>query len=150
LGALITHLETMLGRGYTDLELVRAIEDELSGGDFLDAELAAGDVMARARASESALGSGRLGREAMGAAHRGGLFLPSELPVLAASRPADPAWAAREALRFLCFAFMAAELVRRVKKHAMHPDDLESAVLELAARLSRVRIYEGRRLGSLR
>jgi hypothetical protein len=154
MGALIKHLEEMIGRGCSELELVRAVEDELTGGDLLDDELAderrvirQGDdreralkhLVSRARVRTAA------DREALRLtllyAHRGGLYLPGETR---AQESRDVDWRAREALRFACFAVIVPSLVRRLERGAMPAGDYPSAVAELATRVARIPIHVAR------
>jgi hypothetical protein len=151
MGALIRHLEDMLLRGCSEFELVRAVEDELSGGDLLDDEIQ--DERAafwqgedRERTLKTFLARARVrtaaDREALRLtllyAHRGGLYLPGEART---QESRDPGWRAREALRFACFAVIVPSLVRRLEQGAMPAGDYPSAVAELAMRLSRAPIH---------
>ena len=151
MAALVDHLEEMLGGGSTELELMRAVEDELGGGDLLDDELCdeartvqlaeereerLKALLARARVRTTA------DREALRLtllyAHRGGLYLPGESHLQ--ERLDQRGWRAREALRFACFAVIVPSLMRRLEDGAMPAGDYPSAVAELATRLARVAI----------
>ncbi|MGH2608443.1 MAG: hypothetical protein ACRDHF_05080 [Tepidiformaceae bacterium] len=156
MGALVDHLEEMLGRGSTERELVQAVEDELSGGDLLDDEIADEDRAVREAAEREhelqrhiARASGRRAadRETLRLtplyAHRGGLYLPGEAADVEPHH--DPGWRAREAVRFSCFAVIARLLVHRLESGAMPATDYASAVSELATRLSRIPVHVSRR-----
>ncbi|MEX0784811.1 MAG: hypothetical protein WD557_19425 [Dehalococcoidia bacterium] len=155
MGALIGHLEELLGRGCSELELIRAVEDELTGGDLLDDELAdecaairLGDHYERQlkesldRAATRTAADREALRLTLLYAHRGGLYLPGETEAQERSR--DQGWRAREAVRFACFAVIVPSLVRRLEQGAMPAGDYPSAIAELATRISRIAIHVSR------
>jgi hypothetical protein len=160
MGALVDHLEEMLGRGCTERELVQTVDDELRGGDLLDDELADAsraihqaeerehDLQRRiARVRVQTAAERETLRLTLLYAHRGGLYLPGENGDAGASD--DPGWRARESVRFACFAVIARLLIRRFQSGAIPPTDYPSAVSELAGRLSRIPIHVRRRRSSL-
>ena len=146
LAVLIEHLESIIARGGSSLDLIRALEDELTGGDLLDIEMKQGRAaFTNAAAREREIRRNRRGAEALDAASRGGLYLPHEIPQLAAGRYSDPSWIVRESIRFLCFEVALRELNGRLASRSLAAGDYVSAVVELATRVSRVRVHEGTR-----
>ena len=146
MGALVQHLESIIAREGSAIELIRALEDELSGGDLLESELRAGRAaFSEATARERDVNQGKYGADALAGASRGGLYLPHEIPDLAASHAADPTWVVRESVRFLCFEVALRELNSRADRRSLGPEDYASAATELATRVSRVRMHPGRR-----
>ena len=144
MAVLIEHLESIVTRGGSSLDLIRALEDELTGGDLLEIEMGLGRAaFVDAAEREREIRRNKRGAEALDAASRGGLYLPHELPQLAAGRYADPSWVVRESIRFLCFEVALRELDGRIESRSLAPGDYASAVAELATRVSRVRIHQG-------
>lgn len=136
MGALLSYLESLVAEQRAEDELVRAVEDELTGSDLLDEELAQpGRVIAEAEARQRTLDAVTLA-----SAQRGGLYAPVELAELAASR-AEPGWRARECLRFSCFAVLVVPLVERARGEGKALEDVSSAVTELAQRVGRIKIH---------
>lgn len=136
MGALLSHLESLVAEERSEDELVRAVEDELTGGDLLDEELAQpGRVIAEAEARARTLDAAMLA-----AVQRGALYAPEELAELAVSR-GEPGWRVRESLRFSCFAVLVVPLVERANGEGKAPEDVSSAVTELAQRLGGIKIH---------
>ena len=141
MGALVQYLETVVLHGASDLELIRAVEDELAGGDLFEAEMSDGAAaIIEAREREADVYQRKRGREALKGASRGGIYLPHEIPEVAAGRAHDPLWPVRESIRFLCFTVALRELDARADSRAMGSGDYLSAVTELALRVSRARV----------
>lgn len=146
MAVLIEYLESIVARGGSSLELIRALEDELTGGDLLESEMGLGrSAFLQAAEREREIRRNERGVEALDAASRGGLYLPHEIPQLAAGRFADASWVVRESIRFLCFEVALRELDGRLESRSLAPGDYASAVAELATRVSRVRVHEGTR-----